>query len=147
MIHFQIRMAYRVTVHGAIPPSPICLAFSSLYHRTVILSSIFSDCRMWYFLHTAIHSPRVTVQGALPPSPSGIVRLYTDCITLPSVCQEGVFTPSALDCLHTWTRLFAVRVRLALVRFRLRLPSARVPLLLSLSAVMAFPVHVSMANF
>lgn len=138
MIHFQIRMAYRVTVHGlsAVVAYLSCVFFI-VSQDCDFVKHYFSDCRMWYFLHTAFHPQRVTVQGALPPSPSGIVRLYTDCITLPSVCQEGVFTPSALDCLHTWTRLFAVRVRLALVRFRLRLPSARVPLLLSLSAVMA----------
>ena len=49
--------------------------------------------------------------------------------------------------LYTGTDLFAVSVRLALARFRFRLPSVRIPLLLLLSVVMTSPVRVSTADF
>lgn len=59
VIPFQIRIAYRVTVHGAIPPSPVCLAFSTLYHRTAILSSTF------------LLPSQVALSAYSPPFPTG----------------------------------------------------------------------------
>ena len=52
-------MAYRVTVHGAIPPSPVCLAFSTLYHISAILSSTF------------FRVLKVALSAYSPPFPTG----------------------------------------------------------------------------
>ena len=62
------------------PPSPVCLAFSTLYHRFAILSRTFFDfLESGAFQVQSSKALRVTVHHAMWPSPS------RPCLTVPGL--------------------------------------------------------------